>query len=95
MKTVSGVVVRKWTYKGTQPMNGKYMFLDFPFKRPILYRIQLEEGCAADVSSSYYHSLRVGDSATIDCMEGRDYVLIAAFVLVILTVIIGGIMLLG
>ncbi len=95
MKPVTGVVVNKWSYKGLQPMNGKYMAFDFPFRRPILYRIQLEQGCEVDVSQSYYDSVRIGDMVTVECMELIDYTIVVVITALFFLVFIGGIMVLG
>ena len=95
VKQVTGAVVQKWPYKGLQPLNGKMMVFDFPFQRPIYYRIQIDQGCSVDVSRSYYNSVQIGDVVTVECMELSDYAIIFAVVALILLVIIGGIMLLS
>lgn len=89
MRTVTSSIIAKYTTKGLQPLNGKYMWMDFPFKRPTLYNFQLAEGCHVEVSLSTYNQYNVGDQFTTECMEFSDYVLMLGIVALVALVVLG------
>jgi len=55
------------------------MLLDFPFKRPVYYHLEMENGDTVEVSASEYSSYRVGDTISYDnpVLEMADYLFIA------------------
>ncbi len=67
-----------------QPMNGKMMMFDFPFKRPICYQLHLAEGCTIDVSKTKYYSTAIGDTITAECMELSDVLIILSIIVVLI-----------
>lgn len=76
MHTVSGRVVQKYTTKGTQIMNGEYLFMDLPFRRPTVYHLQIEGGHTTTVSKAKYDATKVGDIVAFETLDGDDYQLL-------------------
>lgn len=70
-----------------QPLNGKMMFMDFPFRRPIYFVLSLSNGDEVTVSESEYRNTSVGESIRYDheVWEIIDYV----FAGIILAIVIG------
>lgn len=88
MKTVTSVIVNKYTTKGVQPLNGNMMFMDFPFKRPTLYNFKLAEGCDVQVSQETYHRYGIGDSYTAECLELSEQLLLVGVLVATVVIVI-------
>jgi hypothetical protein len=79
-------VVSKYTTKGIQPLNGKMMYMDFPFKRPVYYKVELENGDTLEVSVSDYGDYRIGERVSYckEIWETEDYLFLTVIIILVI-----------
>lgn len=81
-------ITNKYTSKGLQPLNGKYMHMDFPFKRPILYNFQFDYGDSIQVDLNTFNSYEVG--SVYQYWKDRELEAIGAILALVFVIVIIG-----